>query len=903
MEALRPGGLFLCASEEAEAYGHLRRGMRILRPAAEPRLSATVLDGVGPVWDRDVGGLLLHAYRKSAAVDMPLVSVTSTDSAAGVPKRRCFDDMRQPPEWAMPWQKLWVEPGRPNVDLVKALKVAAGMSGGGDRSRSGDGTKEPKEWYSAAVEIVELAGKGRGLVITRDVQAGELLFVSRALFSAPAAHLQTTAVNWLCQATPRQRQQFYSLFDGNSTPAAAATPMALFRPEAGKAELRGVPSPPLNLSPDRVCRILALNGFKADKLQEAAASDPGNWKATAAAAAIGASGDRCLAKSKTVATVAAAVGCSSGDGEATGERVTGLWTVPALLNHCCTPTTVPVPLTQDTLAFVAAFTLSRGSELTNRYVVLGAPRNIRRQELWEQKGFACECSRCQAELAAVPEELTRKLTALQDGASRLELPPEQFQHVLGELATVARRELHGAADQWVDAHRAASASSVAVAPVTTAGREAARAMMKGSFLPIFSARAMAFEELAVEAAVGNRQAAVAAVAKDASAREEAWREVCEIMEEVEPCSPNHIEAASQLHRAVAGSKHAGLVGSHREDSLHYLFAVWLGRHGLCAASSGHPAEGATVLSEVDPKSRRVAAEAFARALASAGDAESWINKVASDEVWEAALRRIQRHGFWARQWAVGEALVDETIPTHELNEEDEDAVPGLAARGPAVTNAVAATVTAAAFGGTAVGAADDMEFGTSVTDVGAAVDSSFVGKEDLGGYTESGGGSADSCSGSGIAEGESQSLRHQQGTEQMQGHLLSSHEWQRLSTFAWRLRIWGYAFAHEVGELQISATALRLRPAKEAERHGRMPVELNFVAELGSLVQAESAKARFMKGTRSDRCDGDPSSEGAAPSAIPTTAAAAIAQRKGPHLRVDLNLARPCASVFGTTVE
>ncbi|CAE7949332.1 unnamed protein product [Symbiodinium sp. KB8] len=212
------------------------------------------------------------------------------------------------------WQEGWIEPARPNVDLGRLLRnsVSEGQEGQGP---------EPPEWYSDALQLVLLPGKGRGLVASRSVEAGELLMVSRALFLAPADQIQQLAVSWILEATPRKKQQFYSLFDG--TNGHLLPSLDLYRP--GRDEEPAPGRLPDRLHPDRIYKILALNGFQADKFHAASATDPGRAK-------------ELLRPNE----------------EEPGTAVSGLWAVPSLMNHACVPSTLTVPLSRATLAFVAA---------------------------------------------------------------------------------------------------------------------------------------------------------------------------------------------------------------------------------------------------------------------------------------------------------------------------------------------------------------------------------------------------------------------------------------------------------------------------------------------------------------------------------------------------------------------
>ncbi|CAJ1357738.1 unnamed protein product, partial [Effrenium voratum] len=152
--------------------------------------------------------------------------------------------------------------------------------------------------------------------------------------------------------------------------------------------------------------------------------------------------------------------------------VSGLWAIPSLLNHACLPSTVAVPLTKTTLAFVAARGMPAGAELTTRYCQLQLPLAQRRAELKRQKGFDCHCRRCEVE-SIVPDQLSRKLLEAQQRAAALDLPPTDFLTALNEVAAITRREV--------------------VACATEANQSQATQVLLASYSSVFLSRAMALE--------------------------------------------------------------------------------------------------------------------------------------------------------------------------------------------------------------------------------------------------------------------------------------------------------------------------------------------------------------------------------------------------------------------------
>ncbi|CAE7471071.1 unnamed protein product, partial [Symbiodinium microadriaticum] len=425
---------------------------------------------------------------------------------------------------------------------------------------------------------VLLPGKGRGLVASRSVEAGELLMVSRALFLAPADQIQQLAVSWILEATPRKKQQFYSLFDG--TNGHLLPSLDLYRP--GRDEEPAPGRLPDRLHPDRIYKILALNGFQADKFHAASATDPGRAK-------------ELLRPNE----------------EEPGTAVSGLWAVPSLMNHACVPSTLTVPLSRATLAFVAAHSIEPGEEITFRYCTLMMPVELRRTELRRQKGFDCQCKRCTLEAEAVLAELAQRLLHVQQRAAKLELKPEDFLAALDEVAAVTRREISSCASRWAAATPGADAACVTEA-------------LLASYASVFVARAMATEQAA-----------------GPSRCFEAWDEVCKILQKVEPCSPNHLHAAFQ--RFLAASPAAA------PEALDQVWSAWLGRHGVLQVSD-HADWSASVqrLTRFGGPERSAALDAFLAAMSPPEKGHGPNTSLATAERVSAALQILQSHGWTLR---------------------------------------------------------------------------------------------------------------------------------------------------------------------------------------------------------------------------------------------------------------
>ncbi|CAK0825221.1 unnamed protein product, partial [Prorocentrum cordatum] len=420
LAALWPGGLLLSASEEQASYGPLRRTMHALRPAVEPRVAATPVPGTS---------FALHVFRKASVgcADRPDAGSHPARASAAAKARAAagrFDGrslMEPVASRAIPTAERYLQ------DLQQARAAAAASEAEAAHSRgvrySAAEESEPPEWISDAVELALLAGRGRGVVAARAVEAGEVLGVSRALCLFPVADAARAAAAWLAEATPRQRLQLGALHDGSGSPG--VPPRELFG-QAPHPEAPACAPDAGGLGLERMCQIFRFNAVRADRLWAAAERDAGGLLRGSA---------------------------SSPEG---GGEVSGIWPLVSLVNHSCLPSACCVPLTRRTVALVATRPLPAGAEVTQRYLSPLAPRGERQAELRRAKGFDCGCARCVAELEALPAELARRLAELQARAAEIE-SEEGLLEALRRLAAVAREELEAAADRWL---RAASRRGV-----------------------------------------------------------------------------------------------------------------------------------------------------------------------------------------------------------------------------------------------------------------------------------------------------------------------------------------------------------------------------------------------------------------------------------------------------------
>ncbi|KAG2500569.1 hypothetical protein HYH03_001339 [Edaphochlamys debaryana] len=312
-----------------------------------------------------------------------------------------------------------------------------------------------------SVQVANLeGGRGRGLVASRALAAGELVLAVRPLALAwddsvgagaegadaggdaaaggqalaDAKFLELQRQLLARRYTTREAAWMQTLVglpspegEGEGAQGAAARPQA---PElSAGAAADGEPSLPLPdrlRDPDALADCVQANALEPDGGAE---DEDAVWARLAAAA--GAEAEAEVAESGSD-TSAGALGPS-------GPRLgpVGLWPEAAMLNHSCSPNTVAYVI-GDTLFVRASRKVSRGSELTVSYLPVGggaegnaaaaaaaaagedgeegagagegaweatllSPLEARRAALEDARGFVCRCGRCQAEEALDPK--------------------------------------------------------------------------------------------------------------------------------------------------------------------------------------------------------------------------------------------------------------------------------------------------------------------------------------------------------------------------------------------------------------------------------------------------------------------------------------------------------------------
>eukprot|EP00930_Biecheleria_cincta_P026797 TRINITY_DN18843_c0_g2_i1.p1 TRINITY_DN18843_c0_g2~~TRINITY_DN18843_c0_g2_i1.p1 ORF type:complete len:923 (-),score=140.57 TRINITY_DN18843_c0_g2_i1:643-3411(-) len=632
-DLLVPGGLVVVASEESEAYGVIRSRMRALRPAMEDRVLVKPLGN---------SSNSLHVYRKS-------LQDRSMEGEGG------DDDDDLPPPLAQRCEQR--QRGRQRHAQAPAMDVASFKQESGGRedaykafvramhgSRSspeqintslsqrggqegGQETQGPQaagrlrgrpegpdekikavwpDWVADSIDLAEISGCGRGLITRSGTQAGDLLFITNALFSAPAQHIGESVMEWLANpgTSRREKQLLYASYSGRDGDTNLPCHMSFYTGDAACEGGSGIQVPSA-IDPDRVYRIFKLNAYQAESFDGAGSTTEGAHKSVMFSPMV------------------------------------------ALMNHSCCPTTIMVPLGGRTLACIAASHLPAGTELTGRYISLDMPYEERQSELQEAKEFSCKCGRCQAELSGMSTDAIKKLLTLRDALSMLEFASgSDVLPTLEKTASIFRQELHKASRDWF-----LRASPSPAGPDYGAG---AAALFKASFLRVFSALAISYERSDDSVPeCGGRRLNMA----QSMQLERAWREVCDIHEQMEPCSEAHLQAAFRRLFAAEISQH--------DQALRYCFSIWLGRYGTTAVISKSSAAAVQLrnmrLRDFNAEDRAAAVIYFASFYSSlkrpvgsspAEFPDAWLEQLNRCSEWTAALDILGSVGVWSCCWAL-----------------------------------------------------------------------------------------------------------------------------------------------------------------------------------------------------------------------------------------------------------
>ncbi|KAH7716360.1 TPR domain-containing protein [Aphelenchoides avenae] len=202
--------------------------------------------------------------------------------------------------------------------------------------------------YVGPIKVVNIPGKGKGTVATRDVKKGTLLLVSKAFATATSSMGLVNAMKEKLKRQPEMIAEVADLYYGRERDTA----------KAQKSDWRSV------THKTRLERICWYNTFKAGLFNRA----PEN------------------------------------------QMHGGLWILPSYFNHSCLPNTRRA-FYGDTLVAFAAIDIKQGEELTFCYVPLEESYEHRKRILGEGYDVVCDCRLCEVDREdprrQAREELTR----------------------------------------------------------------------------------------------------------------------------------------------------------------------------------------------------------------------------------------------------------------------------------------------------------------------------------------------------------------------------------------------------------------------------------------------------------------------------------------------------------------
>ncbi|KAK8866068.1 hypothetical protein IAR55_001219 [Kwoniella newhampshirensis] len=234
--------------------------------------------------------------------------------------------------------------------------------------------------YTGPIEVQLLPGRGRGLIITQDVHAGQVLLASKALITGFLSEAPNTALSGLDferNITTKTTQvlaldkSIHALIDDPSVitiwnslhsgreddPESAKTDFPRITEEKRLADILYDRPPQIDVA--KISGTLDTNAFGVSSLSRKASEQPGN----------------------------------NFHGEA--EHATMLFGLPSLANHSCLPN-VTVSHWGDVVVYRALHDLSSGSELLVSYF---SPEGsfMARCGLAKEWGFTCTCALCVAD--------------------------------------------------------------------------------------------------------------------------------------------------------------------------------------------------------------------------------------------------------------------------------------------------------------------------------------------------------------------------------------------------------------------------------------------------------------------------------------------------------------------------
>ncbi|MCO5595330.1 hypothetical protein L7F22_049372 [Adiantum nelumboides] len=216
-------------------------------------------------------------------------------------------------------------------------------------------------------------GRGRGLYVTRDVEAGDLLIINNAFAASynDTQHSQMyDKISAVVKDSPRACRQFYSLAADVHQEKLNVPNVELFDDSIPYTHDDDV----LEFSESRIRHIIQVNSFSG-KLTTAEHQEQG--------------------------------------------KINGLWLLPSFMNHSCCPTASRL-LVGETMLFMAAQNLKANEEITICYTDCMAPLRKREKVLGITCcGFKCGCERCAFEgsVQGELEDISERYEALYDKAA------------------------------------------------------------------------------------------------------------------------------------------------------------------------------------------------------------------------------------------------------------------------------------------------------------------------------------------------------------------------------------------------------------------------------------------------------------------------------------------------------
>ncbi|EST07812.1 SET domain protein [Kalmanozyma brasiliensis GHG001] len=263
-----------------------------------------------------------------------------------------------------------------------------------------------QDWFGP-VEIANIPGAGRGLVLTRDVDEGELLLCCKAAASSYAAdsgcrgvHLLRYTVESGVTSTTTQvlaaTRSVHAMVDRNEL----TLPIMGLTAGPGVEHSRWVgeeyPSPPkreytdAQASADEIeLLIQACSSLSTSSLQQ-------RWRQTVLDGSVRSSIDTSyvdgVLRFNAFGPAANPGGKSSFTQDSELTRSTMVHPLPAILNHACLPNVSSV-FFGDIVTTRALHPLKKGTEIMHQYVKGEQPWLIRRSQL-SKHGFKCGCGIC-----------------------------------------------------------------------------------------------------------------------------------------------------------------------------------------------------------------------------------------------------------------------------------------------------------------------------------------------------------------------------------------------------------------------------------------------------------------------------------------------------------------------------